>query len=177
MSNEQAQEQHGDQQTTPKSKIKSRREIEGATAPPRRPTPSSLLVYVAIVLFTFGYGALIPGEPSLAFDQRLAITVFFRLMLIFLLVNRSVVGWVVALLFEAMQIILVALLIESPGGPKVWGMVFLHTAALALLLTGATRQHIWSWREESLAAQRAEQARQQEEQAQAGESSSSSSST
>lgn len=183
MSSDHAQEQSEEQQT-PRSKIRSRREIEEASgdAPRRKPTPSSILVYVVIVLSTFAYGVVIPGEPPLAVDERLAITVFFRLMLIFLLVNRSVVGWAVALLFEAMQIVLVALLVESPGGPKVWGMVFLHTAALALLLTGATRQHIWSKREESLAAERAEQARQQaqleeQEQNQASSSSSSSSST
>lgn len=149
MSNE--QEQTDQEKTTPKSKIQSRHERDAAsTLDQRRATPATILVYIVIIIFTFFYGFLIPGEPSLAFDQRLAITVFFRLMIVFLLINRSVIGWFLAIVFESLQIILVALLIEPPGGIKVWGMLFMHTAALALLLTGLTRQHIWSKREESL---------------------------
>lgn len=128
---------------TPKSKIQSRSQQQAAEAPTRQPTPTSILVYVAFVFLTMIYGLVLPGEPSLAIDQRLAITIFVRLMLIFLLVNRSWIGWILAVLFEALQIILVALLIEPPGGPKIWGMLFLHTATLALLLTGASRQHVW----------------------------------
>lgn len=139
MSSDQEQEP---QEQTPKSKIESR-DQQAAAMSTRRPTPTSLLVYVAFVILTMVYGLVIPGEPVLAIDQRLAITIFVRLLLIFLLVNRSWVGWILAVLFEALQIILVALLIEPPGGPKIWGMLFLHTATLALLLTGATRQHIW----------------------------------
>ncbi|MFW6075243.1 MAG: hypothetical protein ACOC9Y_06595 [Chloroflexota bacterium] len=139
MSSDQEQDS---QEQTPKSKIQSRGQ-QAAEMPGRRPTPTSLLVYVAFVILTMVYGLVIPGEPVLAIDQRLAITLFVRLLLIFLLVNRSWIGWILAVVFETLQIILVALLIEPPGGPKIWGMLFLHTATLALLLTGATRQHIW----------------------------------
>jgi hypothetical protein len=164
-----------EQNPTPRSKIKSRSEIE--STPARRPTPPSILVYIGIVIFTLLYGLVIPGEPTLAFDQRLAITVFFRLMLIFLLVNRSLIGWILALIFEAMQIVLVAVMIEPPGGPKIWGMLFLHTAALALLLTGATRQHIWSGRQERPPGPRTRAQIEEDEQRQRDATSSSSSSS
>lgn len=139
MSTEQEQEPP---EQTPKSKIQSRSQSAEPVST-RRPTPTSVLVYVAFVFLTMIYGLVIPGEPTLAIDQRLAITIFVRLLLIFLLVNRSWIGWIFAVVFESLQIILVALLIEPPGGPKIWGMLFLHTASLALLLTGATRQHVW----------------------------------
>jgi hypothetical protein len=172
MSSEQEREE---KKTTPRSKIKSRAETENV--PERRPTPASILVYVGVVVFTLFYGLIIPGEPALAVDQRLAITVFFRLMLVFLLVNRSFVGWIVAVIFEAMQIILVALLIEPPGGPKIWGMLFLHTAAMALLLTGATRQHVWRRSEERPPGPRTRAQIEEDEQRQRDATSSSSSSS
>ena len=131
-------------ESTPKSKIKSRNEMAQAEMPKRTPTPTSILLYVAIVVISMLYGLVVPGEPALAVDQRLAVTIFIRLLLIFLLVNRSFVGWVLAALFESLQIILIALQIEPPGNPKIWGTLFMHTAALALLLTRATRAHVWS---------------------------------
>jgi hypothetical protein len=131
---------------TPKSKIKTRGQIEqeSGAAPVRRPTPSSILVYIGIVIFIFFYGFLVPGEPTIDFGERLAVTVFLRIMIIFLLINRSTIGWVLAILFEVSQIILFPLSFDVPNEPKTWGMIFLHTAAMALLLTSATRQHIWA---------------------------------
>lgn len=172
MTNEPDQEQ---QKPASRSKIRSR--LEESPAVTRRPSPPTILIYVVVVIATLVYGLIIPGEPVLAVDQRLAITVFFRLMLIFLLVNRSFVGWILAVVFEAMQIILVALLLEPPGGVKVWGMLFLHTASLALLLTGATRQHIWSARQERPPGPRTRAEIDEDEQAQRDATSSSSSSS
>jgi hypothetical protein len=140
------QEQNEQKKTTPKSKIKTRDQIEqeSGAAPIRRPTPSSILVYIGIVIFIFFYGFLVPGEPTIDFGERLAVTVFLRIMIIFLLINRSTIGWILAILFEVSQIILFPLSFDVPNEPKTWGMIFLHTAAMALLLTGATRQHIWA---------------------------------
>lgn len=144
MNNEQSRTDQ-DQSDSPKSKIKTRDQIEQEQnpAPPRQPTPSSILVYVGIVIFIFFYGFLVPGEPVLDFGERLAVTVFLRIMIIFLLINRSTIGWILAILFEVSQIILLPLSFDVPDEPKSWGLIFLHTAALALILTHTTRQHVF----------------------------------
>jgi hypothetical protein len=156
MSSDQEQNEAQEKQT-PRSRIKTRDQIDQETGAvsTRRPTPSSILVYVGIVIFIFFYGFLVPGEPSLAFGERLAVTVFLRIMIIFLLINRSTIGWILAILFEISQIILFPLSFDVPNEPKTWGLIFLHTAAMALLLTGATRQHIWA-RDPEIVAQQQE---------------------
>jgi hypothetical protein len=166
------------EQQTPKSKIKTRDEIEQEKNPTpfRRPTPSSILVYVALVIGVYLYSVVVPGEPVLDFGERFAVTIFIRLLIIFLLVNRSTIGWILALLFEASQIILFPLSFDVPNEPKTWGLIFLHTAAMALLLTRATRQHIFAPDPEIVAQQqKPEEDDQAAESDQADASSSSSS--
>jgi hypothetical protein len=163
MSSDQDQNENQDQ-ATPKSKIKSRSQIdqESGAAPVRRPTPSSILVYVALVIVTYLYSFVVPGEPVLDFGERFAVTIFIRLMIVFLLVNRSTIGWILALLFEASQIVLFPLSFDVPNEPKSWGLIFLHTAAMALLLTRATRQHIFSRDPETTTAERGDHEREDE---------------
>jgi hypothetical protein len=163
---------------TPKSKIKTRDEIEQekGTAPARRPTPSSILVYVALVIGVYLYSVVVPGEPVLDFGERFAVTIFIRLMIIFLLVNRSAIGWILALIFEGAQIVLFPLSFDVPNEPKTWGLIFLHTAAMALLLTRATRQHIFAPDPEIVAQQKQLEDEDQASESDQAEASSSSSS-
>jgi hypothetical protein len=148
MSSDQAPE---DQQenATPRSKIKSRQEIEQEKAPTpvRRPTPTSLLLYVGLVIVMYIYWAVFPGYPPLELEANLGTSIFIRLLVIFLLINRSVVGWFIGIVLEAIYIITFSFQIASIGGDsaaKLWGLLFLAIAALALLLTRTSRQHVWS---------------------------------
>jgi hypothetical protein len=141
-------DQNADEQNqtrAPRSRIKTREQIEQEKnpTPARQPTPTSILAYVGLVIFILFYGFLVPGEPSIDFGERLAVTVFLRIMIVFLLINRSTIGWILAILFELSQIILFPLSFDVPSEPKSWGLIFLHTAALALILTATTRRHVF----------------------------------
>lgn len=148
MSSEQEQNEQP-QAETPKSKIKTREQIDRAAnpAPPRQLTPSSIMVYIGLVVFLYIYWALFPGFPPLELGANLATSVFVRLLVIFLLMNRSPVGWIIGTLLESLYIVIFALQIASLGGDsaaKLWGLLFLSIAALALLLTRTTRQFVWA---------------------------------
>jgi hypothetical protein len=121
-----------------------RRETRSQQMPARQPLPGSIWIYVVVVLLIYLFGGLWPGDPALAFDGRLAVTTFFRLLFIFLLINRSTVGWILAAAFEAMAIVLLIVTFEPPATIKLGVLMFLHSAALALLLTRATRVYIRS---------------------------------
>ncbi len=137
-----------DQSSTPKSKIKTRDQIEQEQnpSPQRQPTPSSVLVYVGLVLVMYLYWGLFPGFPPLELEANLATSVFIRLLVIFLLVNRSMVGWVIGVLLEGIYIVVFSVQIAGIGGDsaaKLWGLLFLSIALMALLLTRSTRQHVF----------------------------------
>jgi hypothetical protein len=112
--------------------------------PTRQPLPGSIWIYIAVLLLIYLVGGLWPGDPALAFDGRLAVTTFFRLLFIFLLINRSTIGLILAAAFEAMAIVLLIVTLEPPATIKLGVLMFLHSAALALLLTRATRVYVRS---------------------------------
>ena len=128
-------------ETTPEE---TEKEDKSGQIEPRRPLPGSLWVYICVVLLLYAIWGLVPGHPSLAIEGSLATTIFFRLLIVYLLVNRSTIGWILAIAFEVLYIVILAVIIEPPGNVKSWSMLFLVTVALALLLTRATRVHIRS---------------------------------
>lgn len=181
MSSDQA---HEDQQedSTPRSKIKSRKEIEQekSPAPARRPTPTSILLYVGLVVVLYIYWALFPGFPPLELEANLGTSIFIRLLVIFLLINRSVVGWFIGIVLETIYIIVFSFQIASIGGDsaaKLWGLLFLAIAALALLLTRTSRHHVWSKGDEAEPDAHAFKATRTDDQAEPASSSSRSSSS
>lgn len=182
MSSDQAhEEQNQQQESTPRSRIKSRQEIEQEKSPTpgRRLTPTSLLLYVGLVVVMYIYWALFPGYPPLELEANLGTSVFIRLLVIFLLINRSVVGWFIGIVLEAIYIVTFSFQIASIGGDsaaKIWGLLFLAIAALALLLTRTSRQHVWS-KDEPVAAPAAQSSQQGNGQAESASSSSGSSSS
>jgi hypothetical protein len=132
---------------TPKSKIRSKRHEERLASPPRRPTPSSILMYIGLVILTQIVGAVFPGFPPFDLSGGGMLFLFLRLLIIFLLVNRSVIGWIIGLLLETFTIIVFSMELAAVGvenAPKLIAMLFLTVAALALLLTRQTRSHIWA---------------------------------
>jgi hypothetical protein len=148
MSSDKEQNDQQEQQT-PKSRIKTRDQIqrEAGAVPARRATPASILAYVAIVVTLFVFWAVVPGYPPIDFDGQLAVSVFLRLLVIFLLMNRSAIGWIIALLIEGIYIIVFSIQIAQVGpetAAKLWGLLFISIAAMALILTRSTRQHVFS---------------------------------
>lgn len=147
MSNDQTSTNQG-QESAPKSKIKTRDQIEQEQnpTPPRQPTPSSVLVYVGLVIVMYLYWGLFPGYPPLELEANLATSVFIRLLVIFLLVNRSIVGWIIGVVLEGIYIVVFSFQIAGIGGEsaaKLWGLLFMSIALMALLLTRTTRQHVF----------------------------------
>jgi hypothetical protein len=185
MSNDPKHSEQEQNQAAPQSKIKTREQIEQGKnpAPPRKPTPSSVLVYVGLVIVMYLYWAIFPGFPPLELEANLATSVFIRLLVIFLLMNRSFVGWIIGILLEGIYIVVLSLQIASIGGDsaaKLWGLLFMSIALMALLLTRTTRQHVFSPDPEIVAQQQADPDAESDDergQAEAPSSSSRSSST
>jgi hypothetical protein len=174
------QELETQENATPRSKIKSRDQIEQEKnpAPGRRPTPSSLLFYVGLVIVLYIYWAFFPGFPPLELEANLGTTIFIRLLVIFLLINRSVVGWFIGIVLEAIYIIVFSFQIASIGGDsaaKLWGLLFFSIAALALLLTRTSRQHVWSKGDDQVHEMRSSKTETDQAEASSSRSSSSSS--
>lgn len=150
MSSDQEQTDQTDQaDQAPKSKIKTRRELDeqSGAVPPRQPAPSSIFAYVAVIITLFLFWGIVPGYPPIALDGQLAVSVFLRLLVVFLLINRSTIGWLIGAVIEGIYIIMFSIQIAQEGpdqAAKLWGLLFISIAAMALLLTRATRQHVFS---------------------------------
>lgn len=163
---------------TPRSKIQSRNQSEAAMRP-ARPTPASVFAYILVVILAQIVSAVVPGYPPFDLSGGGILFLFLRLLVFFLLINRSVLGWIVAVLVETVTIIIfsIHLAAEGPGtAPKLWVLLFLTISSLALLLTRPTRQHIWAPDPELSEPADATSASAESAQSQADSSSSSSSS-
>jgi hypothetical protein len=111
---------------------------------PRPQLPTSIWLYIVVVVLIYLVAGLFPGEPTLAIDGRLAVTTFFRLLFVFLLINRSTIGLIIAAVFEAFSLMLLVVTLPDADVVKLGVLMFLQSAALALLLTRATRVFVRS---------------------------------
>lgn len=109
---------------------------------PTYPVPLTVWLYVALSFGTFFYVALVPGPPAYMTTGFPWLWLGFTALLAIVVVRGSRAGWIGALVYHLLVLAVHLIATASPWPGKLYGLILLSVAIVAVLLTPSIRHHM-----------------------------------